>query len=128
MTTFGLVHGAFLGWPDVPSPDLLCRDDLAVGGDRARRAARDRLATAVELPGGHSPFLSRPTAFAGSSTPSFGFEALEGRQPQGFELGLGAEFAFEAAFACPGRTSRGSIRAISTPGSFMCLAAAGSIA
>jgi pimeloyl-ACP methyl ester carboxylesterase len=52
-------------WPDVPSSFILCRDDLAVGADWARRAARDRLGTtSVELPGGHSPFLSRPTVLA----------------------------------------------------------------
>jgi pimeloyl-ACP methyl ester carboxylesterase len=52
-------------WPDVPSSYILARDDLAVGADWARRAARDRLGTtAEELPGGHSPFLSRPAALA----------------------------------------------------------------
>lgn len=52
-------------WPEVLSSYILCRDDLAVGADWARRAARDRLgATAEELPGGHSPFLSRPADLA----------------------------------------------------------------
>ena len=52
-------------WPDTPSSYILCRDDLAVGADWARRAAQDRLGTiAEELPGGHSPFLARPVELA----------------------------------------------------------------
>jgi pimeloyl-ACP methyl ester carboxylesterase len=52
-------------WPDVPSVSVVMADDRAVGPDWSRRTARDRLhATLVELPGGHSPFLSRPGALA----------------------------------------------------------------
>ena len=52
-------------WPDTPSSYVLCRDDLGVGADWARRAARERLGVvADELPGGHSPFLARPAELA----------------------------------------------------------------
>ena len=52
-------------WPDVPSSSILCREDLAIGSDWARRVAVERLGTvAEELPGGHSPFLSRPAELA----------------------------------------------------------------
>lgn len=52
-------------WPDVPSSYVLCLDDSQVGADWARRAARERLRTvAIELPGGHMPMVSRPTALA----------------------------------------------------------------
>jgi pimeloyl-ACP methyl ester carboxylesterase len=53
-------------WPDVPSSYVLCVEDTQVGADWARRAARERLqATAIELPGGHMPMLSRPDDLAG---------------------------------------------------------------
>ena len=52
-------------WPDVPCSSLLCRDDRALNVDWARTAARERLGTiALELPGGHSPFLTRPRDLA----------------------------------------------------------------
>lgn len=52
-------------WPDVPSSYILCLEDSQVGVDWARRAARERLATtALELPGGHMPMISRPAALA----------------------------------------------------------------
>lgn len=52
-------------WPDVPSASILCRDDHAVDADWARRAARERLGVeAVEMEGGHSPFLTRPAELA----------------------------------------------------------------
>ena len=52
-------------WPDTPSSYILARDDLAVGADWARRTARARLGVIpAELPGGHSPFLSRPVELA----------------------------------------------------------------
>jgi pimeloyl-ACP methyl ester carboxylesterase len=48
-------------WPDVPSAYILCLEDSQVGAEWARRVARERLGTtAVELPGGHMPMLSRP--------------------------------------------------------------------
>lgn len=54
-----------VAWPDVPASLILCRDDRAVNPDWARNAARDRLGvTAIELPGGHSPFLTRPRELA----------------------------------------------------------------
>lgn len=52
-------------WPDVPSSYILCREDLAVGADWARRTAGERLGVVAEdLPGGHSPFLAQPVALA----------------------------------------------------------------
>jgi len=52
-------------WPDVPSRAIVCREDRAINSDWVRSAARDRLGTtAIELPGGHSPFLTRPRDLA----------------------------------------------------------------
>ena len=52
-------------WPDVASVSVLCRDDVVIAPEWSRRAARDRLGVeAVELDGGHSPFLSRPGELA----------------------------------------------------------------
>ncbi|MDQ6616971.1 MAG: alpha/beta hydrolase [Actinomycetota bacterium] len=52
-------------WPQVPSSYILCTDDSALSPQWARRAANDRLGQpAHELPGGHSPFLSRPYQLA----------------------------------------------------------------
>ena len=54
-----------VSWPDTPSSYILCRDDLLVRADWARRSARERLGTvAEELPGGHSPFLAQPVDLA----------------------------------------------------------------
>ena len=69
MTTFGLVHGAWHGawcWERlIPELQILCRNDRAVDPDWSRRVARERLGVeAIELPGGHSPFLSRPAELA----------------------------------------------------------------
>ncbi|HEY1280823.1 MAG TPA: alpha/beta hydrolase [Acidimicrobiales bacterium] len=51
--------------PDVPSSYILCTGDRAVNPTRSRALARDRLGvSAIELPGGHSPFLSRPAVLA----------------------------------------------------------------
>jgi pimeloyl-ACP methyl ester carboxylesterase len=48
-------------WPDVPSSYILMTDDRSVSPDWSRRIARERLGVeAIELPGSHSPFLSRP--------------------------------------------------------------------
>ena len=52
-------------WPDAPSAYIVCRDDRAFNPDWGRQAARDRLGVqAVELDGGHSPFLTRPAELA----------------------------------------------------------------
>jgi pimeloyl-ACP methyl ester carboxylesterase len=52
-------------WPDVPSVAIVARDDSAVDLGWARQTARARLGCeAVELPGGHSPFLARPAELA----------------------------------------------------------------
>lgn len=53
------------GWPDVPSAYILCRGDRAFNPDWARAAARERLGVeALEIDGGHSPFLTRPMELA----------------------------------------------------------------
>jgi pimeloyl-ACP methyl ester carboxylesterase len=47
--------------PSTPCSYVVCAEDRMVNPDRSRRVARERLdAELVELPGGHSPFLSRP--------------------------------------------------------------------
>jgi pimeloyl-ACP methyl ester carboxylesterase len=52
-------------FPAVRCTSVVCTDDQLVGLDWAKRVARDRLgAKLVELPGSHSPFLSRPSALA----------------------------------------------------------------
>ena len=52
-------------WPDVRSDYIVCRDDHASNPAWGRLAARDRLGvTAIEIDGGHSPMLSRPTELA----------------------------------------------------------------
>ena len=52
-------------WPNVPTTVVVMNDDRAVAPDWSRRVARERLgAPVVELPGGHSPFLSRPAHLA----------------------------------------------------------------
>jgi pimeloyl-ACP methyl ester carboxylesterase len=52
-------------WPDVPRASIVCREDRAINPDWVRDAARERLGVeAVELAGGHSPFLSRPAELA----------------------------------------------------------------
>jgi pimeloyl-ACP methyl ester carboxylesterase len=52
-------------WPDPPRASILCRDDRAIAPAWSRRAARERLGVeALELPGSHSPFLSRPAELA----------------------------------------------------------------
>lgn len=48
-------------WPAVESRTIVCADDHAANPDWVRAASRDRLGVeALELPGGHSPFLTRP--------------------------------------------------------------------
>ena len=52
-------------WPDVESRSIVCRDDRAINPDWVRAAARDRLGVeAIELAGGHSPFMTRPAELA----------------------------------------------------------------
>jgi len=52
--------------PFVPSTYVVCTEDRILNPKRSRRVATDRLgAELVELPGGHSPFLSRPSELAG---------------------------------------------------------------
>ncbi len=52
-------------WPDVACSSIACADDRAINPDWVRAAARHRLGVeAVELRGGHSPFLSRPAELA----------------------------------------------------------------
>lgn len=51
--------------PEVPSSYIVCSDDRTISPDWSRRTARERLGVdAVELPGGHCPYLSRPLQLA----------------------------------------------------------------
>jgi pimeloyl-ACP methyl ester carboxylesterase len=53
------------GFPPVPRTYVVCSEDRIVNADRGRSVARGRLeADLVELPGSHSPFLSRPADLA----------------------------------------------------------------
>src|SRR5262245_20536202 len=52
-------------WPDVPSSYIVCADDRAVPPDISRWYARSILhVEPLEIPGSHSPMLSRPAALA----------------------------------------------------------------
>jgi pimeloyl-ACP methyl ester carboxylesterase len=52
-------------FPATPRTYVVCTEDRIVNPDWSRRVARERLdAELVELPGSHSPFLSRPVALA----------------------------------------------------------------
>jgi pimeloyl-ACP methyl ester carboxylesterase len=52
-------------WPQVPQSYVVCEGDRAVNPAWSREAAGRLLRTeAIELPGGHSPFLSRPAELA----------------------------------------------------------------
>lgn len=52
--------------PSAPSTYVVCTEDRIVNPQRSRRVARDRVAAElVEIPGSHSPFLSRPAELAG---------------------------------------------------------------
>ncbi|HLF42300.1 MAG TPA: alpha/beta hydrolase [Acidimicrobiia bacterium] len=52
-------------WPDVSSAYIVCGQDRALDPEWSRATARDRLGvTAIELSGGHSPFLARPVELA----------------------------------------------------------------
>jgi hypothetical protein len=51
--------------PQVERAYIVCSEDRLVNPEWARRAAPDRLdVEPVELPGSHSPFLSRPAELA----------------------------------------------------------------
>jgi pimeloyl-ACP methyl ester carboxylesterase len=53
------------GFPATPSTYIVCDEDRLVMPGWSRSVARERLgADVVELPGGHSPFLSRPDELA----------------------------------------------------------------
>jgi pimeloyl-ACP methyl ester carboxylesterase len=53
------------GWPDVAVASVHCRDDRAVNPSWSRWIAPHRLGVeSMELPGGHSPMLSRPALLA----------------------------------------------------------------
>jgi pimeloyl-ACP methyl ester carboxylesterase len=59
------VAAPFTRWPDAESRYVVCADDRALVPDGQRRVARELLEVEpIELPGGHSPFLSRPAALA----------------------------------------------------------------
>jgi pimeloyl-ACP methyl ester carboxylesterase len=52
-------------WPPGRRVSIVCREDRAIALDWARRVARERLGVEpMELPGSHSPFLSRPGELA----------------------------------------------------------------
>jgi pimeloyl-ACP methyl ester carboxylesterase len=52
-------------WPDVESRAIVCREDRALNPEWVRASARGRLGVeAVEIGGGHSPFLTRPAELA----------------------------------------------------------------
>lgn len=52
-------------WPDIPSSCIVCADDRTIQPQWLRRAARERLGVeAIELPGGHCPYVSRPAELA----------------------------------------------------------------
>jgi hypothetical protein len=52
-------------FPDVGCTSVICGGDQLLGHEWATRVAVDRLgADLIELPGSHSPFLSRPSAVA----------------------------------------------------------------
>jgi len=52
-------------WPAVPAAYIVCADDRAISPAYGRMTARRQLGIdSIELPGGHSPFLSRPRLLA----------------------------------------------------------------
>ena len=50
--------------PSVPCTYVVCAEDQVVSVEWSRRIARRLGADIVELPGGHSPLLARPSAVA----------------------------------------------------------------
>lgn len=52
-------------WPETPSTVILCQEDKIIRADWARQISLERFGEpAIELPGGHSPMLSRPDELA----------------------------------------------------------------
>jgi pimeloyl-ACP methyl ester carboxylesterase len=52
-------------WPQTETVYIACQEDRVVNPEWAREAAeRQSCSSVVEIPGGHSPFLSRPRALA----------------------------------------------------------------
>jgi pimeloyl-ACP methyl ester carboxylesterase len=52
-------------WPNVARASIHCRDDRAINPSWSRWVALKRLGVeSIEVPGGHSPMLSRPAALA----------------------------------------------------------------
>lgn len=55
----------FGGWPDIPATSLLALADRCISVTWGQRLSRQQLGRpAVEIAGGHSPFLSRPAELA----------------------------------------------------------------
>ncbi|MGH2720139.1 MAG: alpha/beta hydrolase [Actinomycetota bacterium] len=53
------------GWPAVDSVAIACLDDRVLDADRIRQISRERFGKpALEIPGGHCPFLARPPELA----------------------------------------------------------------
>jgi pimeloyl-ACP methyl ester carboxylesterase len=51
--------------PATETASILCREDRVINPEWSRHVARERLGVdALEMPGGHSPFLSRPSELA----------------------------------------------------------------
>jgi hypothetical protein len=80
-------------FPTVSCTSVVCTGDQFIGPDWSRRVARDRLgAELIELPGSHSPFLSRSKALAdvllpfGCVTHDVGLSLLS---PSAFQFGSG---------------------------------------
>lgn len=55
-------------WPDAELVTILCEEDRAISPAWSRWAAHRLRTEAIALPGGHSPFLSRPAELAGALT------------------------------------------------------------
>ncbi|MDT5282482.1 MAG: hypothetical protein QOJ20_3677, partial [Mycobacterium sp.] len=52
-------------FPTVKTTYVVCSDDRMLRPEWSRRTARERIdAELIELPGGHSPFYSRPAVLA----------------------------------------------------------------
>jgi pimeloyl-ACP methyl ester carboxylesterase len=60
----GEVPSALTEFPTVSCTSVICEDDQMVNPEWSKRIARNIDAAIVELPGSHSPFLSRPSAVA----------------------------------------------------------------
>jgi pimeloyl-ACP methyl ester carboxylesterase len=52
------------GWPQIPAVSIVASDDRALAPAWSRAAARRIGAELVEIPGGHTPLLSRPDELA----------------------------------------------------------------